>query len=428
MTVSTKEKTLIMVREIIVTQTNHWSVFGLAYGLSVMLSEVYGIGRLSLIGWGLMGIGLILNYFIRIKTDKLLLSIPLHFLVVLLMAAAALPELLFCGLHAVFALFYAVLSILKQNGGLEQEDDSYPIPVISLLICVPFFVLVITNYPEVTEMYRNLLICLFSMFFMQHYFGRYTKFVRLNERSAGFFPKSEIMGAGLKNVIIYVGISAGIFFIIANMDSLTRLWEFISGKIGYYFKQLLKKIFSNPDKTPPESTPLDYNDFDSLTTQLGQGELREQSLFGRIMEKVIIILLILLILYALYKLALKILSLLNFKIDQPGVVVDNVVTDVRESCDKASLKENKKRQFKLFLTPAEKIRREYKKTTKEKVFRICKSGDTGRLAYFTSGECGTAMNRRDMADIYDRARYSDQEITEKDAEAMKKICQEIIDS
>ena len=96
-----------MIREIIVSQTNHWSMFGLAYGFSVMLSEIYGIGRLSLLGWGLMGMGLLLNYFIRLKVSKPVISILLHLLVIALMAAAALPELIYCIEHALcFTLYF----------------------------------------------------------------------------------------------------------------------------------------------------------------------------------------------------------------------------------------------------------------------------------------------------------------------------------
>ena len=426
MTATGKEKTLTIIREIIVTQTNHWSMFGLAYGLSVMLSEVYGISRMSLIGWGLMGIGLILNYLIRTKISNVAISILLHLLVIGVMTLPALPEPVYMGLHAVFALFYAILSVTKHIWGTEIEDGSFPIPVISLLICVPFFILTFANYPEVTGMYRNLLICLFTMFFMQHYFGRYTRFVKLNEHSAGFFPKNEIMGAGLKNVIIYIGISAGVFFAIANMDSLTEFWDFITGKLSQFFKGLMKKMFSSSDAAVTESQPLDYNDFDSLTTQMGQGEYKSGSLWEVILQKVIVIVGILLILYFLYKLVMKILSLFNFKIERPDIIVDEAVIDVREDCDKKKLKSGKKRSNRLFLTPAEKVRREFKKTVKEKVFRICKSGDTERLSYRTAGECGSALNRKEMSDLYDRARYSEQEITEKDAENMKKICDEIL--
>ena len=426
MKASTKERNLLIVREVIVTQTNHWSMFGLAYGLSVMLSEVFGVGRLSLLRWGLMGIGLLLNYVIRIRVDKTAIGILLHIPVLALMAVAALPELVMCGLHAAFALFYTLLSVSKYLSSPEQEDEPFPIAAIAMLICIPYFILIVTDYPEVTSMYRNLLICLFTMFFIQHYFGRYTRFVKLNERSAGFFPKSEIMGAGLKNVIIYVGIATGFFFAIANMDSLTAFGEFLKTKIGYYLRQFFRKIFSNAQTAPDGGDPLDYNDFDSLTTQLGQGEARQESVFWIIVEKILWVGIILLLLYGLYRMLLKILSLFNLKLDRPEIMVDEVVTDVRESCDKSGLKQEKKRKLRLFLTPAEKVRRQYKLATEDKCYRICKSGDTKRLGYYTAGECSKAVDLNEMGELYDKARYSFEETTEKDAERMKKICTDLI--
>ena len=62
------------------------------------------------------------------------------------------------------------------------------------------------------------------------------------------------------------------------------------------------------------------------------------------------------------------------------------------------------------------------------MFRICKSGDIKQLAFKTSGECSAAVKTPDISVMYDRARYSDEEITEQDAAAMKKICDELIKS
>lgn len=420
-----KEKTLILIRELIVTQTNHWSLFALAYGLSVMLSEVYSIRRLNLLCWGLMGLGLIANYLIRVSQSKMGIAVVLHLLTFIGMALTGFTELEYLLLHASFALFYCILSIVKMVGGLEQEDESFPIPVISILICAPFFVLTISQYDDVTGTYRNLLICLFTMFFMQHYFGKYSRFVKLNEHSAGFFPKSEIMGAGLKSVIIYVGISAGLFFAIANMDSLTEFGSFITGKISKWLKELLKKIFGQAELEAEKNGPLDYNDFDSLTAKMGQGEAYEESLFSIIIQKVIWALIIALMLVLIYRLIKKILGFFNMKLDREDVIVDELVTDVRESCDAVSIKKKKIRAKRFFLTPREKVRKYFKNTAKEKCFRICKSGDKKQLGFKTSGECSKAVDVPELSELYDRARYSDEEITEQDAERMKKIYQEL---
>jgi hypothetical protein len=148
-----KEKALILFREIIVTQTNHWSLFALSYGLSVMLSEVYAIMRLSLVCWGIMGLGLVANYLIRIKTRKMIVSIGLHLLTFIGMSLTGFYEFEYLLLHAGFAFFYCVLSIVKQHGGLEQEDEPFPIPVISILICAPFFILTLQQYDNITNIY-----------------------------------------------------------------------------------------------------------------------------------------------------------------------------------------------------------------------------------------------------------------------------------
>jgi hypothetical protein len=423
-----KEKTLILIRELIVTQTNHWSLFALSYGLSVMLSAAYDIPRLNLLLWGVMGLGLIANYFIRVRTRKMGASILFHFLVFLLMSLTGMTCWEYLALHGGFAFFYCLLSLVKQHGGLEQEDEAFSIPVIAILICAPFFVLTLNQYENITGIYRNLLICLFTMFFMQHYFGRYGRFVKLNEHSAGFFPKSEIMGAGLKNVIIYVGVSAGLFFAIANMNALTEFGNFLKDKLGYWIRYIFKKIFGNKEPVEQAVERLDYNDYDSLTAKMGQFEVQEESLFSIIMQKIIWFLIIMLILYGLYKFVKKILGLFSMKLDTEGVIVDELVMDVRESCEKSSIKEKKVREKRFFLTPREKVRRFFKYTAKEKCYRICKSGDQKALGYKTSGECGNAVGVPELSALYDRARYSEEEITEQDVSEMKKIYEKLADS
>lgn len=421
-----KEKALIIIRELIVTQTNHWSLFALAYGLSVMLSEVYSVSRMNLLCWGIMGLGLIANYYIRIKCKNTVFLILLHLLVLGYMAATGFTEPIYLLLHAAFGLFYTMLSIVKSFGRGEMEDENFPVLVIGILVCAPFFVLSISQYEGIINTYRNLLICLFTMFFMQHFFGKYSRFVKLNEHSAGFFPKSEIMGSGLKSVIIYVGISAGLFFGIANMDSLTEFGDLLKDKIVYFIKELLRKLFGGGEAEPHESKPLDYNDFDSLTAKMGQGEAPEESLFSIIMQKIVWLLIILLILWCFYRLVKKILGLFNMKLDRPDIIVDDVVTDVRESCDKESLKSKKKKEKMFFLTPREKVRKYFKNSAKEKVFRICRSGDKNALSYKTSGECAGAVDLPEMSELYDRARYSDHEISEQDALRMRQIYEDLL--
>ena len=50
------------------------------------------------------------------------------------------------------------------------------------------------------------------------------------------------------------------------------------------------------------------------------------------------------------------------------------------------------------------------------------------LKYKTSGECATAVNTPEISELYDRARYSDYEITEADAANMKKVCDKLAES
>jgi hypothetical protein len=212
------------------------------------------------------------------------------------------------------------------------------------------------------------------------------------------------------------------------MNALTEFGNFLKDKLGYWIRYIFRKIFGNKEPVEQAVERLDYNDYDSLTAKMGQFEVQEESLFSIIMQKIIWFLIIMLILYGLYRFVKKILGLFSMKLDTEGVIVDELVMDVRESCEKSSIKEKKVREKRFFLTPREKVRRFFKYTAKEKCYRICKSGDQKALGYKTSGECGNAVGVPELSALYDRARYSEEEITEQDVSEMKKIYERLTDS
>ena len=116
------------------------------------------------------------------------------------------------------------------------------------------------------------------------------------------------------------------------------------------------------------------------------------------------------------------------KLDREDIIVDELVTDVRESCDSSSVKTKKVREKRFFLSPREKVRKYFKNAANEHCHRRCKSRDQTQLSYKPSGECSSAAKVPELSEIYDRARYSDEEITEQDALKMKQIYDRLCDS
>jgi hypothetical protein len=75
-----------------------------------------------------------------------------------------------------------------------------------------------------------------------------------------------------------------------------------------------------------------------------------------------------------------------------------------------------------FLTPAQKIRRRYKKRVLDSKELIASKGKRDCMEWYTARECGTILERPTMSDIYEKARYSPYECTADDVKNMKNAC------
>ena len=95
--------------------------------------------------------------------------------------------------------------------------------------------------------------------------------------------------------------------------------------------------------------------------------------------------------------------------------------EVRESLivEKREKDDDKNRSFFSFLDNKEKIRKIYKKrVTKEKA-TIVGTLDTENLKYYTAKECCDKLDAQNLQDVYDKVRYSEEEITADDVKAAK---------
>lgn len=75
-----------------------------------------------------------------------------------------------------------------------------------------------------------------------------------------------------------------------------------------------------------------------------------------------------------------------------------------------------------FLTPAQKIRRRYKKKVLDSKEFIVSKGKKDCMEWYTARECGIILDRPGMSELYEKARYSPYECTAEDVKRMKDAC------
>lgn len=94
--------------------------------------------------------------------------------------------------------------------------------------------------------------------------------------------------------------------------------------------------------------------------------------------------------------------------------------DFREKCEIVKDKDKKISGLFTALSPRERIRKLYKKKLTAATARM-DAGDKSGLGLYTAREWERKLEVNGMAELYERARYSDQEITGADVKRMKEI-------
>ena len=149
----------------------------------------------------------------------------------------------------------------------------------------------------------------------------------------------------------------------------------------------------------------------------------------QVLEVLFTVLLIAGLAFLVLKLLLKLIGLLQEYLNRRlGVKYAETeeMFDIREKCDTKETAQRKKPNLAMVFTNRERVRRLYKKKLLLSALRTQEQRGQGRdrLGLFTAREWEYRLHTRGMADIYERARYSEQDITSEDVKRMKEACSE----
>ena len=97
------------------------------------------------------------------------------------------------------------------------------------------------------------------------------------------------------------------------------------------------------------------------------------------------------------------------------------VFDIHEKCDMIRSVRKKESRFFGFLNPAERIRKLYRKRVLSAKI-LTNENALEQLSSYTARECAGKLEIPSMAKIYEKARYSKEEVTSEDVKEMKDIC------
>lgn len=402
-----------------------WLDFWVLQAIAFTLLMVQKNAGYSFWCWGLLSFYPFVLYLLRRKFTGLGGFLLSHMgaaaLLLLLPASGSMEKVFF----AIYVAGYAVYSFYIRMNTAKWQDRAMPPLMAGGILTVLVFILYYFKKSELEGWFEVFCIGYLMLYFVYNYMLEYVNFVKLNEGSAGYIPVRKMFVAGLKAVIPYSLLSGVVLFLLGNASLLTDIFTLIKNCLLW----LLRLLFSNVGGSTKEEATQSQNPFLQMAegTEKLEGEAHWiWQLIEKIMVAAIIILAVILIV-KLYKVIRNTLANIFSKSVEKGKKVKEELVDKREKCEVSSLRDKQNKKHALsFLSNKERIRKVYKrkiesarKTAGFRNFLKENKEETYTKASSTARECCVSLEAEPLAELYEKARYSDFECDSKDVRAAK---------
>ena len=247
-------------------------------------------------------------------------------------------------------------------------------------------------------------------YFFYYFLERYLNFILVNKNSASNIPEAEIFRSGMKQTGVYVACGVAIMLLCVNVEWLSYIIRLVGRGLLAVIRFFVSFLIQ--DTVKPETTQQAQGNRGDMAGFLEKGEAHPFWIF---LEKVLMAAVFVGIIAAIIVGLVKGYQFLrkNFrKIEKKHQEVQNGL-DIRESCEIERGSGERSRWFS-FLNNTEKIRKMYRKRVlKSKALIVGTSGNK-ELEYLTAKECCDKISADSLKEIYEKARYSNENITADD--------------
>lgn len=415
-----KTDRIILLKEFLITQMNHWILFPLYVMIVVQIGDITGTGTPHILLWLALGCLPFLLYFGRAKLRKFWALVLLHFAVILTMFLIPAENSSIRIFHLVIGIYYVVYScylwVVTTNG---QDAKFYPLFAVALSVSMMFFL----HYDEHTEWdgaYITALIVVLGIYFLIYYIEQYQSFLIVNNNSAGHIPTTEMFRSGIGLVMAYTGIGAVALFLISNVNWLTGILN-IFQKIIYFILSIIVTLFfgNAGELLEPSGESM------AETGGLPSDDLKTFWLW-EVLEFLLTIVIIAAIIILFIKALLFVIKFIRNKLNNLPRSTQNLsaesIRDVREKCEIVRNKERKVNLPFLLLNPKDRIRHLYKKRILSSRDAFLQGDEDRFLNRYTARESSKILEKDDLALIYEKARYSNEECSSEDVKQMRNAC------
>lgn len=424
-----KTERLELIIEILTSQMNHWIFFPVvmtALGLFMQFSGNLTEGEPDFLLWALCGLIPVACFLIRDHAERFWSFVLCHGA---LTAGVLFPASLLsvrvtviCVVCVAAYTIYSFMLRLRENSAV-YSDTIHPLTALGVSVAANFMFHREEAMPDWDGYYLFILIGVFACYLIIYYLKHYLSFLRVNKSSAGYLPAKEILHSGIGFVLPYTLIGVLILILSLNVEWLEPILRILKEGLKLVLRFLVGLL---PNGSSEEPIPIE--NVGSNTDNSGLDGLPAGGSFWlwEVLEYVAIVLFFCGCAYVLVKAAIWLTKMIRERFGirwAHGDVLagqENAIYDVHEKCsiEKRESDGKKAGLFQRF-TPLERIRRLYKKQV---LSGKIEDKDRKSLNYMTARECSDKLSLPDMADIYERARYSGSEVTAEDVKQMKLAC------
>ena len=417
-----KTERIVLLRELLVTQMNHWSFFPLYSMIAVIIGDIAGTGKPHISLWLVIGIVPFFLYLGRCRCKKFRSLFALHFCVILLMFLLPAEHIAFRVFYILIGAAYVIYSCyLYATTATRQDIKFYPLLAVAFFFfCL--FILHSQGHAEWDAAFATLLIVVLGIYFVIYYIEQYQNFLTVNNSSAGHIPTAEMFRSGMGLVLGYAGIGTVALLLFSNKDWLKGILNMIPPLFLSFLNLLLSFFRQDSGNITPETT----EEMPVVMEEASEMEFVGETFWlWNVLEYVIEFAFLALFIFLLIKAVLFLIRFIKEKLGNlhPGAEGSSgeEVFDIREKCDIVKNR-NRSHSFAFIrLSPAERIRFYYRKRILSSRNAFPQGSET-QLNRYTARESGRILEREKIAGIYEKARYSDKECDSEDVKRMREAC------
>ncbi len=409
-----KTDRFLFIKELLTEQMNHWFLFPLALVLMGVVREPGESPNPAL--WLSLSVLPLIFYALRRAVEKFSFLLLAHIVAAVLFISVSTQVFPDDGELCVLCILGCLLhSFFLKTIGRQSYTKPMPLP---WGVGISAAAVLIQRWDQWLSYYCFALIAAASLFLVLYYMDHYLEFLSVNKSSTGYIPASEMLHSGLGLVIGYSLLGAALMLISTHFS-----WTLgFLGSLKNMLIRFLRGIFSNLFRE---------EDVEKLHPSIGAGpnipseQIPVSNPFWllEVLWQVVEFVFAALLLFTAVKLLIKLIRWLGGFMNRAHSedIQGEEAFDVREKCDLERGGGKKPKDLSDVFSHRERIRRLYKKKILAFTARTSERAQ-GRLDYYTAREWEQKIESDGMADIYERARYSQLEMTAEDVKKMKEAC------